>query len=603
MKKNGHVEILRYLSMVVFIGALCLQLNGQTENINFGRSTSDDGGIHSHTGFYSFDDKQSTATNFTEVKDGSDGTSGSLTIMNGTFMRIGDDPSRTDKSRNAEITVSGDLELSGTLTYHPGSKLNVEGDLTIANGSSLTVDGELEVDGHVFINDGNAITGNGYFAFRGLAQQEISVASSVSIPGIIIDNEFGIRFLTSEDVSIPNVLDFQRGNLVLGDGNLTVGEILNAGSNQFIALTGNGALVMNVSAARASVVFPVSYNDTQYYPVTIANPDVDSDFAVKLEDGLYDACGTGNEITSDVVTMQWNIVPTVATQADITLTWDETQEAATFDNTFCSVMHCDGGVFTPVGGFTDGSSRSLSATGVATFGWFGIGDGFYATTADVKLFLQGPYAGSGVMNTGLNSLLPLVQPYSASVYDGTHLDYNGTESVTTMPSNVVDWVLVELRSGTAATSKVETKAALLLNDGSIVSHKDASSPVRFEVAAEGDYYLVIHHRNHLSIMSSVTHSLVNGTDQTTQYDFTSAAGNAFGVNAMNNNGDASFSAYSGDGDSNNDVNATDEFNWRQENGMTNIYSRYDFDLNGDVNATDYTNHYQLNTGNLSQVPF
>jgi hypothetical protein len=69
MKKNGHVEILRHLSMLVFIVALCLQLNGQTENINFGRSTSDDGGIHSHTGFYSFDDKQSTATNFTEVKE------------------------------------------------------------------------------------------------------------------------------------------------------------------------------------------------------------------------------------------------------------------------------------------------------------------------------------------------------------------------------------------------------------------------------------------------------------------------------------------------------------------------------------------------------
>ena len=43
-----------------------------------------------------------------------------------------------------------------------------------------------------------------------------------------------------------------------------------------------------------------------------------------------------------------------------------------------------------------------------------------------------------------------------------------TESVSSIPSGVVDWVLLELRSGTASSTVISRKAAFVKNDGSVV---------------------------------------------------------------------------------------------------------------------------------------
>ena len=63
-------------------------------------------------------------------------------------------------------------------------------------------------------------------------------------------------------------------------------------------------------------------------------------------------------------------------------------------------------------------------------------------SANIRIFFEGAYSG-GIMSTYLNvgGLIPLSQPYNTSPWN-----YSGTESVSSIPSNVVDWVLVELRS-------------------------------------------------------------------------------------------------------------------------------------------------------------
>ncbi len=118
-----------------------------------------------------------------------------------------------------------------------------------------------------------------------------------------------------------------------------------------------------------------------------------------------------------------------------------------------------------------------------------------------KIFLEGPY-NSGIMNTTLNSNLPTDQPYNNSPWN-----YPGTESVTSIPTGVVDWVLVELRSGLASGTKVARKAALLKSDGTIVD-LDGSSPVKFYGLSDGNYYVVIFHRNHLAVISSSAQTFV-----------------------------------------------------------------------------------------------
>ena len=67
------------------------------------------------------------------------------------------------------------------------------------------------------------------------------------------------------------------------------------------------------------------------------------------------------------------------------------------------------------------------------------------------------------------------------------------------------------------------------NDGGIVD-LDGTSAVAFPGVADGDYYIVVYHRNHLPVMSAAAVTLAEGV--TVNYDFTTAQSQAFGTNAM-----------------------------------------------------------------------
>jgi hypothetical protein len=130
---------------------------------------------------------------------------------------------------------------------------------------------------------------------------------------------------------------------------------------------------------------------------------------------------------------------------------------------------------------------------------------------EIKVLLEGPYrVASGSMVTTLNPYIPLAQPYNVAPWN-----YTGTEFVASMPSNVTDWILVELRSGITGATKVATRAAFLLSSGAVVDI-DGVSPIKFNIRS-GDYYIVIRHRNHLAVMSA---NPVSITTDSTLYDFT-----------------------------------------------------------------------------------
>ncbi|GAB5536790.1 MAG: hypothetical protein Rubg2KO_30390 [Rubricoccaceae bacterium] len=98
------------------------------------------------------------------------------------------------------------------------------------------------------------------------------------------------------------------------------------------------------------------------------------------------------------------------------------------------------------------------------------------------------------------SLIPLSQPYDNASFDGTPLGYDGPETVTSMSSNAVDWVLVELRE-TSSGPAVARRAALLGADGA-VRQPDGSTTLSFSTLLPNDYHVVLRHRNHLAMMST-----------------------------------------------------------------------------------------------------
>ncbi len=134
----------------------------------------------------------------------------------------------------------------------------------------------------------------------------------------------------------------------------------------------------------------------------------------------------------------------------------------------------------------------------------------------VKDFLQGPYlASSHLMRTNLatGNYLPFSQPYT-----GAPWAYAGTEQVASYPAGAVDWVLVELRTGTAANTVISRRAGFLKNDGTLMD-LNGSSPLVFHSIVPGNaYYVVIYHRSHMPVMTATAITLPN--TGATKHDFT-----------------------------------------------------------------------------------
>jgi hypothetical protein len=152
---------------------------------------------------------------------------------------------------------------------------------------------------------------------------------------------------------------------------------------------------------------------------------------------------------------------------------------------------------------------------------------------NVKVFLQGAYnSATGLMSDDLRSrgFIPTAQPYSAMTRTSYH---TGTETTTaavfatTGANAIVDWVLLELRTGTGVATRIATRAALVQRDGDIVD-VDGVSPVTFANRTAGTYYVAVTHRNHLGAMSEVGVGL---SATATTVDFTGAY-DGFGTNAM-----------------------------------------------------------------------
>ncbi|MBK7259735.1 MAG: hypothetical protein IPI01_18435 [Ignavibacteriae bacterium] len=214
---------------------------------------------------------------------------------------------------------------------------------------------------------------------------------------------------------------------------------------------------------------------------------------------------------------------------------------------------------------------------------------------NLRAFLQGPYvaAAGETMPALLGASIPQKNPYGVSPWN-----YAGNDSLV-IPSGVVDWVLVTLRSGTAAATGVDTAAGFIKENGSIVG-LDGSTPLQFPGVKFGNYYIVLQHRNHLSIMSANAVALNNDTSR---YDFTTSQSKAYGSSAMKGlgtGGSAPFGMLAGDANGSGDITILDRALWRVQNSALGYYSA-DFNLSGDVTILDRA-LWRINNSLISQVP-
>jgi hypothetical protein len=213
------------------------------------------------------------------------------------------------------------------------------------------------------------------------------------------------------------------------------------------------------------------------------------------------------------------------------------------------------------------------------------------TGIPIKVMLEGPYDNvAQTMKTGLfnKGLIPLSDPYSRTKYP-----QKTDTTVTAIPADVVDWVLVELRDETTPTTIKAQKVGFLKKDGMIVE-PDGSSNIKLPL---GRAFVVIRHRNHLVMMSKTAVDIQSGM---TTFDMTVAANiKNTAISAKDIGGKMTMKA--GDIDQSQTINATDRNTASLFFAFANKYQAEDVNMDGFGNASD-RNFVSLQTAAAITIP-
>lgn len=201
------------------------------------------------------------------------------------------------------------------------------------------------------------------------------------------------------------------------------------------------------------------------------------------------------------------------------------------------------------------------------------------TAVNVLTYLQGAYlSNTGLMTTALQSygFLPPIDPYSNLVSS-------------TLPTTMVDWIRLEIRTSIDPASVVMSTSAILKSDGTIVPALSGVGQVMLDpaIVQMGNYYIVIRHRNHLPIMSAMPVALL--ANSSSLYNFTSGQSQAYSSsqNPLMQLGTYLYGMISGDATADGVINAADRVVIKNHSGATG-YLMYDINLDGVCNAVDRT---------------
>ncbi len=235
-------------------------------------------------------------------------------------------------------------------------------------------------------------------------------------------------------------------------------------------------------------------------------------------------------------------------------------------------------------------------------------------TVQVGVFLQGAYDG-GRMSTDLIRRLPASQPYGAAPWNAPSVTAPGLSAgdfgLAAVTDTVVDWVLVELRKtargarAASATVSQARAAALLLSDGTVAGvdgDRLRTEGVDFTLDiddASEDLWVLVHHRNHLSVMATATSTGCAGADYC--FDFRSRQSHPSRQAVL---AGGRYAMFAGDVDRDNDIDADDEAVIRTRNlaiiGAGGYGMNADLDFDGEVLSAD--RYYIILNTNGSAAP-
>lgn len=325
------------------------------------------------------------------------------------------------------------------------------------------------------------------------------------------------------------------------------------------------------------------FGDGRKLLMTIATLTGSGDVTVRQTNG----CLT-NPINNNYINCVWNIsgetgITDIIT--DISFFYND-NDVSSLDETKLQVHWWNGSIWQYEGGMVDAASNKVTIR-TNHFGDFALFAREHVLL-NANVFLQGAYEGSGLMRTSLSDgdMLPLKSTYA----DGRIL-YS-------MPTDICDWMMIELRT-TPDGAPVTRRSFLVRKNGAIVDWDGTATTLSLPDALDGDYYVVISHRNHLSVMSAVPLLLKMSTPAT--INFTTALSTYYGRDAKLLESGI-YGMYAGDANGNGQVQNDDKNDyWKNVVGSSGYVSA-DFNLNGQVQNDDKNDFWKPNVGRGTQVP-
>lgn len=245
-----------------------------------------------------------------------------------------------------------------------------------------------------------------------------------------------------------------------------------------------------------------------------------------------------------------------------------------------------------------------------------------ATQLKIRAMLQGTYdTGNGRMFNKLNDaeLLPTYQPF-----DQTPWNFTDSLVVRTPPSNVVDWVYIRLADKLDPSIIVDEAVGMIRKDGSIIGvdlnralatppYPDITpSPLNFQglrfyqADPNESYYIFLHARSHLAVMSATPVQLVQIPPDTNtvhyDYDFTIGVQQANGTGQLVLSDDSLHSVLrAGDTDHNGSITISDFNVYVNQASALFGYYEGDCNMNGSVTIHDF-NLFFKNMGVIGASP-
>ncbi len=474
----------------------------------------------------------------------------------------------------SQFNMGSDFAVSNNLTANNLVKIGQYNTLSINGSISSVLDGiPVSIEGgnrsDLFIGGTSSALIVPYIE-NGLRTLQINRANGASLAG---------------SLNLSRLLFLQNGNISLNTFNLSLANdasIFNPfPTSSFVETNGTGNLRKYYSSV-SPTVFNYAIGKGAYSPVQVFFSQWTLAPGAYLDANTKNVIHPFNNCTNDYLKRFWTFNQSGITSysTNNTFGYDNGDIVGTETSIYGAEWNgISWTTFSPVnaaGNFFKVNNvtayKEYSGGGQSCIGDFG-------TIINVKVYLEGPYIGGGLMRTNINSdgLIPSAQPYNTSQYN-----YNGTEFVGSIPAGVVDWVYLEIRSSDNGVAiPGGRRAAFVKEDGSVVD-LDGLNPVKITGILPGNYYVVVGHRNHLPIMSANALTLNTSSPL---FDFSTSLLNVYGGEEAAL-GSGVLGMYSGDANKSFLISAAD-YTVVTNNLLSTNYNYGDLNLSGVVTAADY----------------